>query len=357
VLALETLETRSLLSTTVSSVTTNLTTVADANVGAGKLSVAVQFSGPMHPAVSPTIGFPTAGENPVASPATLVFNTGSWSADETRYTVTYDVVDRNIELRNIDLQISNAMTATHSFLAPFLAVDKFSIDTRGPAVNSVTSPQANGSYSAGTVVPITVAFNEAVTAAGGTPTLTLETGTTDRTADYASGSGTSTLTFNYTVQAGDASDDLDYASTAALALAGATIRDAVGNNAALTLPAPGSAGSLAANKALVIDATAPTVSNVTSTQANGTYGAGTVIPITVAFSKAVTVTGGTPTLTLETGTTDRTAVYASGSGTSTLTFNYTVQAGDASDDLDYVSTTALRLPGPPSATRPATTLP
>lgn len=36
----------------------------------------------------------------------------------------------------------------------------------------------------------------------GTPTLTLETGSTDRVINYASGTGTSVLTFNYTVQAG-----------------------------------------------------------------------------------------------------------------------------------------------------------
>jgi len=109
----------------------------------------------------------------------------------------------------------------------------------------------------------------------------------------------------------------------------------------LTLPAPGSAGSLAANKALVIDATAPTVSNVTSTLANGVYKAGTVVPIAVTFSEPVTVTGGTPTLTLETGATDRTATYDSGSGTTILIFKYTVQSGDASSDLDYASTTTL----------------
>ena len=42
------------------------------------------------------------------------------------------------------------------------------------------------------------------------------------------------------------------------------------------------------------------------------------------FSEAVTVdtTNGTPTLELETGSTDRTATYASGSGTNTLAFTY-----------------------------------
>ncbi|NVK53774.1 MAG: hypothetical protein HWD85_12635, partial [Flavobacteriaceae bacterium] len=82
----------------------------------------------------------------------------------------------------------------------------------------------------------------------------------------------------------------------------------------------------------VVDNVAPTVTSVTSTKTNGTYGAGEVIAIQVTFSENVTVTG-TPQLTLETGTTDRTVNYASGTGTSTLTFNYTVQSGDTSADL------------------------
>src|SRR5207249_2884880 len=77
------------------------------------------------------------------------------------------------------------------------------------------------------------------------------------------------------------------------------------------------------------DATAPTVTNVSSTKANGTYPAATSIPITVTFSEAVNVTG-TPTLALSSG---GTASYSSGSGTSTLTFAYTTVAGENSADL------------------------
>ena len=77
-----------------------------------------------------------------------------------------------------------------------------------------------------------------------------------RTATYLSGSGTGTLTFGYTVSVGQNSADLDYTSTSALTLNGATIKDAANNAAVLTLPAPGAAGSLGANKNIVIDTTA-----------------------------------------------------------------------------------------------------
>ena len=140
----------------------------------------------------------------------------------------------------------------------------------------MTSTTANGTYGVGSVITITVAFSEAVVVTG-TPQLALNSG---GTASYSSGSGTSTLTFTYTVAAGQNSADLDYTSTTALTLNGGTIFDTVTNpNAAnLTLPAPGAAGSLGANKNIVIDTTAPTVTGVTSTTANGTYGVGRSSP-------------------------------------------------------------------------------
>ena len=124
-------------------------------------------------------------------------------------------------------------------------------DTLAATISNVTSSTANGTVGIGSSVSIQMAFSEAVTVSA-TPQLTLETGTTDRVAIYASGSGTSTLTFTYTVQSGDTSGDLDYTSTSALALNGGTILDTVGNTATLTLPAPGTSGSLGTNKAIVV---------------------------------------------------------------------------------------------------------
>jgi hypothetical protein len=124
----------------------------------------------------------------------------------------------------------------------------------------------------------------------GTPQLTLETGGTDRAAVYAGGSGSSTLTFNYTVTAGDISSDLDCTGADALSLNGGTIRNATGDNAILTLPAPGQAFSLGAQKAIVIDAAAPTIASGTLSAAN-TY-------IDLAFSEGVYgASGGAAALT------------------------------------------------------------
>jgi gliding motility-associated-like protein len=211
------------------------------------------------------------------------------------------------------------------------------IDGISPTVTSVNSTTPNGSYKAGDVVIINLNFSEAVTVTG-TPQLALNPGLV---INYTSGSGTSTLNFNYTVGAGQNSADLDYINTGSVTVSGAAIKDAAGNSAILTLPAPGAANSLGANKNIIIDTTSPLVSSVNSSLPNGTYKIGDLIPVTVNFSEAVTVTG-TPTLSLNSG---GTASYASGTGTTALIFNYTVALNQAIADLDQASTTALALAG------------
>jgi hypothetical protein len=160
-------------------------------------------------------------------------------------------------------QASQSDTALNSGTS---AANTFTIDTTAPTVTGVSSTLANGSYKTGQAIAVTVTFSEPVTVTG-TPQLTLSTGSPASTAvNYTSGSGTSVLTFNYTVAAGNTSPDLDYAATSSLSSNGGTIRDLATNNATLTLASPGSTGSLGANKNLVIDTTAPTV---TVTSANG----------------------------------------------------------------------------------------
>jgi hypothetical protein len=146
-------------------------------------------------------------------------------------------------------------------------------DTALPGVTAMSSSTADGSYKIGDVVSVQVQFSEAVIVTG-TPQLVLETGATDHAATYQSGSGTNVLTFQYTVQAGDSASDLDATATGALQLNGGTIVDAAGNAAELALPAPGAAGSLGANKAIVVDGLAPidlALSNATVTTLDGAH--------------------------------------------------------------------------------------
>jgi len=212
------------------------------------------------------------------------------------------------------------------------------IDCVAPIVTNVTSSTPNATYNSGAVIAIDVVFSKTVYVSG-TPLLTLETGTAKRNAIYTGGYGTNTLTFDYTVQLGDNSADLDYLATSSLT-AGDGIIDAAGNAAILTMATPGAAGSLSNNKAIIIDGVSQSVTNVTSL-ATGIYHSNAVISIDVIFSEPLFVSTGTPQLTLETGTTDENALYISGSGTNKFTFHYIVQLGDQNLHLDYVLPTSL----------------
>ena len=92
------------------------------------------------------------------------------------------------------------------------------------------------------------------------------------------------------------------------------------------------------------DTVAPQVSNVTSTNSNGSYKDGTQLTIKVTFNESVAVTG-TPQILLNLISGGRTATYTSGTGTTELLFTYTTQSGDSTADLEYTSTTALTLNG------------
>ncbi|MFH1386258.1 MAG: hypothetical protein ABIH50_01155, partial [bacterium] len=173
---------------------------------------------------------------------------------------------------------------------PYSLTRTLTVDAIAPTVLSVgASSPVNGTYGIGQTITVTVECSENVTVTG-QPSITMETGTTDRQALYSGGSGSSTLTFLYTVEAGDASSDLDYVATDSLVLNGGTMKDAAGNNLTRTLAAPGAAGSLGFNRAYVIVTTPPTGSIKLKDRTTGSE--------TITNSQTVTVeatiTSGTP---------------------------------------------------------------
>ncbi|GGX13203.1 T9SS C-terminal target domain-containing protein [Aquimarina muelleri] len=200
------------------------------------------------------------------------------------------------------------------------------VDAVAPTITSVTVP-ANATYIAGQNLDFTININEntTVNTTGGTPQISLTIGATTRQATYQSGSGTSSLLFRYTTQAGDL--DTDGIAVGTLNTSGGTLRDAVGNNLNTTLNSVGS------TTAVLVDAVVPTIASVT-VPANATYIAGQNLDFTINTSENVTVntTSGTPQLSLTIGATTRQAIYQSGSGTSSLLFRYTVQAGEQDTD-------------------------
>ncbi len=203
------------------------------------------------------------------------------------------------------------------------------IDTTTPAISSLVESPSSGDLDAGKTVTLTLNLSEVVTVAGGTPTLTLNDG---GTATYSGGSGSSALTFSYTVGAGQNTAAL---TATAVNLNAATIKDAAGNIASLSLSGLTQSGPQ-------IDTTAPTVSSVTTSgtgisSGTGDLNAGKTVTLTVNLGEAVTVAGGTPTLTLNDG---GTATYTGGSGSNALTFSYTVGAGQNTSGL---AATAINL--------------
>jgi len=95
------------------------------------------------------------------------------------------------------------------------------------------------------------------------------------------------------------------------------------------------------NDTTTYDVSAPSVSDVTATNANDTYGVAIELTVTVQFDENMAVTG-TPQIELDFDGTDRQANYASVS-TDTLSFTYTTVNGDNVSDLAYTSTGALTL--------------
>ena len=200
------------------------------------------------------------------------------------------------------------------------------VDAIGPASTSSTIP-GNGIYAAGSNLDFTVTFNKSVTVTGNPYVgVTLNTGGSVQ-ASYLSGTGSNTLTFRYTVVAGNADAD-GITVDSFITPNGGTIKDGVGNNANLAVTFASTAGVL-------VDAVAPTVQSST-VPANGTYRAGQTLNYSVTFNKNVVVTG-VPSVpvTLNTGGTVQ-AIYTGGSGTPTLQFQYTIASGNA--DNDGVST-------------------
>ncbi len=117
-----------------------------------------------------------------------------------------------------------------------LAAANIVISTSPPTVTEVWADEPAGTYGAGDEFYVEVIFSDAVNVTG-TPQLALNDG---EVATYVDGSGTKDLDFGYTIPVGQATTDLDYASTTALSLNGGTILDAESGLAAtLTLSAPG----------------------------------------------------------------------------------------------------------------------
>ena len=187
----------------------------------------------------------TLNSTDIAGLAAIMDKNGTKSSDNVSYNLEA-ADDWNTAIADTDISdTTNGITVT----------------TPAPSVTKVIQTSGNGYYKAGDTVTMTVYFDQNVTVdtVGGMPSLLLETGDTDQSATYTSGSGSKILTFSYTVQAGDTSSDLQYFDTSSLALNGGTMKATNDSavDATLTLPGLASGNSLAELSAVIVDTTAP----------------------------------------------------------------------------------------------------
>jgi hypothetical protein len=199
-----------------------------------------------------------------------------------------------------------------------------------PIVTSINSLSSSGTYFVGSTIPIQVVFNRTVYVTG-TPQILLKTGpTSTRTVDYTSGSGSSTLVFNYMTGNTDTSTGLDINPTSTLTLNGGTINDAFGFPGILTLPTPGSAGSLSANKNIVVNPGTLAQSTLTVSSVSIKLSETSIVTLTIKDSSSSVVTSDGVSVTF--GTTGGSSVgtfstinHTAGTAVYTSTFTPTIR--------------------------------
>lgn len=194
---------------------------------------------------------------------------------------------------------------------------------------TVSVPSA-GTRNVGDVLTfvLTHPYNVTVT---GTPRLTLTIGAATVYANYASGDGSKSIVFTYTILAGE-TDTNGIAVASTIDLNGGTLTY-TGTQGLANCPTSISVPSTAN---VTVDTTDPTITLVSTTTGITRY-VNQTMTFSMTMSEATTVTG-TPRLELDIGGTPRYANYVSGSGTTTLLFSYTVVSTDLDGDgIDVVT--------------------
>ncbi|MFT9078497.1 beta strand repeat-containing protein [Ethanoligenens sp.] len=173
--------------------------------------------------------------------------------------------------------VTSATTLAHSYSGSVAANASGTLYGL-PEITSVSTP-ASGVYGAGKNLDFVVNFDGAVTvnSASGTPYLPLTVGSSTVKAGYLSGSGTSALTFRYTVAPGDSDTD-GVALGNTIMLNGGTIQSAQGANAQLVCH------NTAPTSNVLVDTIAPTVTAVTPSGTGVSVGTAS---LSVTFSKAM----------------------------------------------------------------------
>ncbi|MAZ48372.1 MAG: hypothetical protein CME65_07405 [Halobacteriovoraceae bacterium] len=194
----------------------------------------------------------------------------------------------------------------------------------------VLVPPTNNTFLEDNNIDFVLAHSHILTVSG-TPTVDINIGGSTVSATYLTGSGTSNLTFRYTVVAGD-NDNNGIEIDSSINLNGGSIQ--FSSNGQLTNAETNFASLSTPN--LKVDTTAPSITLITPPNPD-TYYLNQQLSFIAVFDDMVQITG-SPRLSLDIGGVTRYAEYASGAGTSTVIFRYTVQGTDV--DLDGINLTS-----------------
>ena len=246
--------------------------------------------------------------------------------------------------------IKDAAGNDYALTVPAVTVAGVNINSQAVLTKLQLSSANDKFYRTGESIEFTATFDAPVSVSGPTPSLALTIGTASRSAGYVSGGDTATLTFRYTVQAGDNDADGIELPNGAIVLNGGAITRG-GAPAILTFTPPILSG-------VRVDTTTPTILNPVVAPSDGTYVEGQTLQFVVPFSKSMSVTSvtGWPRIAMVIGSAARFATYVAGAGTPMLVFEYVVAAGD-NDSNGIVTATSISLNGATitdSASNPAT---
>lgn len=279
-----------------------------------------------------TGGTPSIDLN-IEAPVTADYVSGSGTSALTfRYVVQAGDLDTDgIVLLENDISLNGSTLEDNATNSSLLTISGLSPVTTGvtidgivPTITSIDVPTFQY-YNETDVLQFTVNTSESVNVAGGTPRIQLDIGGSTVYADYQSGTGSTALVFEYTIAAGlEDHDGITLVSP--LDTNGATITEASGNNLDTNFT-----GVMPNTSGVNVDSLIPTVSSVTA-PADNTYGDTEDLDFVLNFNENVDVAGGTPYIEIDIDGNIRQAQYTSGTGSSSLTFRYTIVTGEEDTD-------------------------
>ena len=246
----------------VTTLTPNPALLSDAQVGAGKFKVTVDFSEAMNTTVNPTISFAPS------ITSTLSFSSGAWSDTDT-YVATYNVADAGVTVAGVNITVSGARDVIGNTQNPYTANAVFAIDTQNPTVEVAVSDSLISKADAGSIFRVWANFSEAmdvgtIPSCNFTPTVS----STLTPSGGAWGNGNQSYIFNYTIA--DANVEV---SGVNISINGG--KDSHGN---LQLP------KTATNK-FDIDTKAPTI--ISTSPASNAVGVASDAIVNATFSEAI----------------------------------------------------------------------